>query len=62
MLGILHEAQELAKIRTVDLDSIQQVGQILPALYFALNMKGATISANFALVKESISATSIRSS
>jgi hypothetical protein len=50
--GILQEALELTKIRTVDLDSIQEVGQILPALYFALNLRGATISANFALVKE----------
>src|SRR6185295_18826504 len=33
---ILVETLELAKIRAVDLDSVQQVGQILPALYFAL--------------------------
>jgi hypothetical protein len=46
--GILQEALELARIRTVDLDSVQQVGQILPALYFALNLQGATISTNFA--------------
>jgi len=46
--GILQEALELAKIRTVDLDSVQQVGQILPALYFALNLQGATIATNFA--------------
>jgi hypothetical protein len=49
--GILQEALELAKIRTVDLDSAQQVGQILPALYFALNLQGATISANFATME-----------
>jgi hypothetical protein len=46
--GILQEALELAKIRTVDLDSVQQVGQILPALYFAMNLQGATIATNFA--------------
>jgi hypothetical protein len=38
---------DLARIRTVDLDSVQQVGQILPALYFAFNLKSATISTNF---------------
>ena len=50
--GILEEALELAKIRAVDLDSVQEVGQILPALYFALNLEGATPSVNFASVKE----------
>jgi hypothetical protein len=48
--GILEETLELAKIRNVDLTSLHQMGQILPALYFALNFKAATISANF--VKE----------
>jgi len=49
----LNETLDLAKIRTVDLDSVQQVGQILPALYFALNLKGATISTDFiATIKE----------
>ncbi len=50
--GILEETLELAKIRAVDLDSVQEVGQILPALYFALNLEGATPSVNFASVKE----------
>lgn len=53
--AILGETLELAKIRTVDLASVQQVGQILPALYFALNLQGATISTQFALLKENIS-------
>jgi hypothetical protein len=52
VLGILQETLELAKIRAVDLDSVAAVGQILPALYFALNLQGATVSANFATVKE----------
>jgi hypothetical protein len=52
VLGILEEALELAKIRAVDLDSVQEVGQILPALYFALNLQGATVSTNFATMKE----------
>jgi hypothetical protein len=50
--GILRETLELAKIRTVDLDSVLQVGQILPALYFALNLQSATISTNFTNVRE----------
>jgi hypothetical protein len=56
--GVLQEALELTKIRTVDLDSIQEVGQILPALYFALNLKGATVSVNFA-AKEVVRAAQI---
>lgn len=44
VLGILQETLELSKIRTVDLNSVQQVGQILPALYFPFNLKSATIS------------------
>jgi hypothetical protein len=50
--GILEETLELAKIRSVDLDSVAEVGQILPALYFSLNLQGATISTNFATLKE----------
>jgi hypothetical protein len=58
--GTLQEALELAKIRTVDLDSVLRVGQILPALYFALNLQGATISTNFTRFDEtSLHATSI---
>jgi hypothetical protein len=52
--AILAETLELAKIRTVDLASVQQVGSILPALYFALNLQGATISTQFAIAKEAI--------
>jgi hypothetical protein len=52
LLAVLAETLELAKIRTVDLASVQQVGQILPALYFALNLQGATVSTQFAVLKE----------
>jgi hypothetical protein len=48
--AILQETIELARIRTVDLASIERVGQILPALYFALNLQGSTLSTRF--VKE----------
>jgi len=50
--GILEETLELAKIRTVDLHSLERVGQILPALYFSLNLHGATLSTNFITAKE----------
>jgi len=52
--AILSETLELAKIRTVDLASVGAVGQILPALYFALNLQGATISTQFAVLKEAV--------
>jgi hypothetical protein len=52
ILGTLQETLELAKIRTVDSDSVLKVGQILPALYFALNLPGATVSTNFISAKE----------
>jgi hypothetical protein len=52
--AILQETLELAKIRTVDLGSVEQVGQILPALYFALNLQGATVSTQFAALPENI--------
>jgi hypothetical protein len=45
--AILEETLELAKIRTVDLDSLQKVGGILPALYFPLNPQKATVSTSF---------------
>lgn len=50
--AVLAETLQLAKIRTVDLASVQGVGQILPALYFALNLQGATVSTQFAVLQE----------
>jgi hypothetical protein len=58
--GILQEALELAKIRTTDLASVQQVGQILPALYFAMNLQGATIATNFASMEVAHAAAVLR--
>jgi len=52
--GILDETLELAKIRAVDLSSLQGLGQILPALYFTLNRQSATVSANFAKEKTNV--------
>ena len=50
--AVLAETLQLAKIRTVDLASVQQVGQILPALYLALNLQGATVSTQFAILNK----------
>lgn len=49
--AVLSETLQLAKIRTVDLASVTTVGQILPALYFALNLQGATISTRFVSIE-----------
>jgi len=48
---ILEETLALAKARTVDLDSINEVGQILPALYFPFNLQGATPATRFVAVE-----------
>ncbi len=57
--AVLSETLELAKIRTVDLNTMQSTGQILPALYFAMNLVNATVSTRFRMVEEGISATRI---
>jgi hypothetical protein len=57
--AILIETLELAKIRTVDLASVEQVGQILPALYFALNLEGATVSTQFAILRDNINVATV---
>jgi len=40
----LHETLDLAKIRTVDMDALASLGQLLPALYVANNTAGDTVS------------------
>ena len=44
--AILAETLTLAQLRAVDLNSIQEVGQILPGLYFPFNLQAATIAAH----------------
>ncbi len=44
---ILDETLDLARARAVDLDSIQEVGQILPGLYFPFNLQAATPATHF---------------
>jgi hypothetical protein len=43
----LLETLELAKLRAVDLTALAEVGQFLPALYFAHNQAGDTVSTDF---------------
>jgi hypothetical protein len=44
---ILEETLALAKVRAVDLGSIQEVGQILPALCFPFNLQATTPATRF---------------
>jgi IPT/TIG domain len=41
------DALDLAKLRMVDLDALQEAGQFLPATYFAMNSTGATVATDF---------------
>ncbi len=45
--AILLETLDLAKLRAVDPDAMEQVGHFLPALYFAFNVNGDTIATDF---------------
>jgi hypothetical protein len=44
---VLLETLDLARIRAVDSAALFQVGHYLPALYFAANAAGDTISTDF---------------
>lgn len=46
---ILLETVDLTKIRAVDSEALGDVGHFLPAMYFAFNFKGETVSTNFLL-------------
>ncbi len=52
--AILEETLALAKTRTVDLDSIQDVGQVLPALCFPFNLQAATVATQFLLSEDAL--------
>jgi hypothetical protein len=56
LLATLQETLQLAKIRTVDLDSLTDVGQILPALYVPMNLQQATISTRFRMIRAEVEA------
>jgi hypothetical protein len=55
---IVEETLALAKARAVDLASITEAGQILPALYFPFNLAGATAGTHFVAVEEGHAVTS----
>jgi hypothetical protein len=44
LAATLHETLDLAKMRTVDVDALSALGQLLPALYLANNIAGDTVS------------------
>lgn len=48
LLQVFNDTLDLARIRTVDLDSITEVGEVLPALYFPFNSAGQTVAVNVA--------------
>jgi hypothetical protein len=48
---VLLETLDLARIRAVDPDALDEVGHYLPALYFAVNRAGDTVSTDFSQLK-----------
>lgn len=48
---VLLETLDLARIRAVDSDVLDEVSHYLPAAYFACNMNGDTVSTDFTTVK-----------
>lgn len=47
---VLLETLDLARIRAVDLSTLNEVGHYLPALYFAHNLLGDTVSTDFTTI------------
>jgi hypothetical protein len=48
---VLLETLDLARIRAVDPDALNEVGHYLPALYFACNTAGDTVTTDFTAIK-----------
>jgi len=48
---VLLETLDLARIRAVDPDTLDEVGHYLPAMHFAVNLAGDTVSTDFAKLK-----------
>jgi len=48
---VLLETLDLARIRAVDPDTLDEVGHYLPAMHFAVNLAGDTVSTDFARLK-----------
>lgn len=43
----VHDTLDLARIRMVDLDALQEAGHFVPATYLAYNAKGVTVATDF---------------
>jgi hypothetical protein len=48
---VLLETLDLARIRAIDPDTLDEVGHYLPAMNFAVNLAGDTVSTDFAKLK-----------
>ena len=48
---VLLETLDLARVRAVDSEALDEVGHYLPALYFAFNAAGETVSTDFTTIK-----------
>jgi hypothetical protein len=48
---VLLETLDLARIRAVDPDAVNEVGHYLPATYFAINTAGHTVSTDFTTIR-----------
>ena len=48
---VLLETLDLARVRAVDPDALDEVGHYLPALYVAHNANGDTVSSDFVPLK-----------
>jgi hypothetical protein len=46
---VLRETLDLAKLRAVDTEALSQLGHFLPALFFASNARGKTVSTDFSV-------------
>jgi hypothetical protein len=45
--SVVRETLDLAKVRMVDLDALQEAGHFVPATYLAFNAKGVTVATDF---------------
>ena len=48
---VLLETLDVARIRAVDPDALDELGHYLPAMYFAINTAGHAVSTDFSAVR-----------
>ncbi len=51
---VLLETLDLARVRGIDVDALGEVGHYLPAMYFAFNTAGDTVSTDFTKIREKL--------